>query len=179
MKINAKEERPKIHFLVILTAIAAALILYLIFWAREAHPIAVCSIAIAYFSAVVISLVAAFFRQIRFNLYSYNTVFYIGFALFMLSVVLTFVMVLQWLLQDPTLFGPDFVLYILSDSAKNYMVISFPFILLFSGGLCISNIALICHEGRRFVNIIGIILSVLMLGGAISPVCPDVLCDRQ
>ena len=76
MKINAKEERPKIHFLVILTIIAAALILYLIFWAREAHPIAVCSIAIAYFSAVVISLVAAFFRQIRFNLYSYNTVFY-------------------------------------------------------------------------------------------------------
>ena len=45
MKINAKEERPKIHFLVILTIIAAALILYLIFWAREAHPIAVCSIA--------------------------------------------------------------------------------------------------------------------------------------
>ncbi len=167
MKINAKEERPKIHFLVILTIIAAALILYLIFWAREAHPIAVCSIAIAYFSAVVISLVAAFFRQIRFNLYSYNTVFYIGFALFMLSVVLTFVMVLQWLLQDPTLFGPDFVLYILSDSAKNYMVISFPFILLFSGGLCISNIALIRHEGKRFVNIIGIILSVLMLGGAV------------
>ena len=73
MKINAKEERPKIHFLVILTIIAAALILYLIFWAREAHPIAVCSIAIAYFSAVVISLVAAFFRQIRFNLYSYNS----------------------------------------------------------------------------------------------------------
>ena len=81
MKINAKEERPKIHFLVILTVIAAALILYLIFRAREAHPIAVCSITIAYFSAVVISLVAAFFRQIRFNLYSYNTVFYIGFAL--------------------------------------------------------------------------------------------------
>ena len=52
MKINAKEERPKIHFLVILTIIAAALILYLIFWAREAHPIAVCSIAIAYFYCI-------------------------------------------------------------------------------------------------------------------------------
>ena len=167
MKINAKEERPKIHFLVILTVIAAALILYLIFRAREAHPIAVCSITIAYFSAVVISLVAAFFRQIRFSLYSYNTVFYMGFSLFMLSVVITFVMVLRWLLKDPTLFGPDFVLYVLSDSAKNYMIVSFPFILLFSGGLCISNIALIRHEGRRFVNIIGIILSILMLGGAI------------
>ena len=37
--------------------------------------------------------------------------------------------------------------------------------LLFSLALCISNIALIRHEGRRFVNILGIILSVLMVGG--------------
>ncbi len=167
MKINSQEERPKIHFLVILTIIAAVLLLYLTFWARESHPIIACSIVLAYFGAVVICLVIAFFRQIRFNLYSYNTIFYMGFALFMLSVFMTFVMVLRWLLEDPTMFGADFILYILSDSAKNYMIVSFPFILLFSVGLCVSNIALIRHEGRRFVNIIGIILSVLMLGGGL------------
>ena len=167
MQINSKEERPKPYGLVVLTCVAAALILYLVFFAKEVHPIAACTVAIVYFSILMVSFVLAFFRQIRFNLYSYNTIFYVGFALFSVSLVMTFAMVMRWLLSEPELFGADYILWILSDSAKNYMFVSFPFVLLFSGGLCVSNISLIRHEGRRFVNFVGIFLSVLMLGGAI------------
>ena len=53
----------------------------------------------------------------------------------------------------------------LMSSAKLYMLFSAPFILLFSAALCVSNISLIRHEGFRFVNVLGILLSVCMVGG--------------
>ena len=47
------------------------------------------------------------------------------------------------------------------------MLISLPFILVFSVALCVSNLSLIRHEGRRFMNILGIILSFLLIAGEI------------
>lgn len=55
----------------------------------------------------------------------------------------------------------------LANSAKAYMLLSCPFILALSTALCVSNVSLIRHEGRRVVNILGIILSFLLVGGEI------------
>ena len=57
------------------------------------------------------------------------------------------------------------ILHLILDSAKSYILFSSPFLLLFSIALCVSNISLIRHEGRRLVNVLGIILSFLMVGG--------------
>ena len=45
------------------------------------------------------------------------------------------------------------------------MLLTFPFLFLFSGALCVSNIALIRHEGKRLVNFLGILLSFLIVAG--------------
>ena len=62
---------------------------------------------------------------------------------------------------------PDQVALLLLESAKRYMLLSAPFVLIFATALCISNISLIRHEGKRFVNILGIILSFLMVAGEV------------
>ena len=90
------------------------------------------AVYIVFHLAVLGMLIRAFFRQLRYDPYSYNTIYLIG---------------------------------LLIGSAKTFMILTSPIVLLFSLALCISNIALIRHEGRRFVNILGIILSVLMVGG--------------
>ena len=53
----------------------------------------------------------------------------------------------------------------LLDSAKRFMLLSAPFILLYSVALCVSNLSLIRHEGKRLVNVLGILLSFLLVGG--------------
>ena len=45
------------------------------------------------------------------------------------------------------------------------MMLSSPFVLAFSVALCVSNISLIRHEGKRLVNVLGILLSFLLVGG--------------
>ena len=47
------------------------------------------------------------------------------------------------------------------------MISSAPFVLFFSAALCLSNISLIRHEGRRPVNFLGILLAFLMIGGEV------------
>ena len=47
------------------------------------------------------------------------------------------------------------------------MLLSSPFIFAFSLALCITNISLIRHERFRFVNVLGIILAFLLIGGEV------------
>ena len=111
-------------------------------------------------------LLWAFREQLRYHPYSYNTIFYIGFALFVFSILITNVNLALKMIRYPELKVQEaVVLHVLLDSAKQYMFFTSPFLLVFSAALCISNIALIRHEGRRVVNILGIILSFLLVGG--------------
>ena len=59
------------------------------------------------------------------------------------------------------------ILHTLLGSAESFMILSSPFLLVFSAALCVSNISLIRHEGLRVVNLLGILLSFLLLGGVI------------
>ena len=88
-----------------------------------------------------------------------------GFLIFVLSVFITNVFLTVRIVRDPDVWNSRQIIYTLLRSASFYMQISFPFILIFSTALCISNISLIRHEERRFVNLLGIILSVLLIAG--------------
>ena len=125
----------------------------------------VCVILALFFHAVLAELLVTFFHQLRYNPYSYNTIYYMGFALFVSWICITFIMLSIHLFQSPGSYPGWQILLPLEDSAKQFMLISSPFVLVFSVALCISNISLIIHEGFRFVNILGILLAVLMLGG--------------
>lgn len=119
-----------------------------------------------FFAVTTFVFFDAFRKQVQYNPYSYNTIFYFGFGLFLLSVTIEVIVAAVQSFQYPDLYQElASVVAILSGSAVNYMIISLPFVLAFSIALFISNISLIRHETRRIQNFLGMILAVLMLVG--------------
>ena len=165
MRFDTRDKKPKLYHILLLSVLTAALLGVLNLPDGAEHMLTSFLVLDVYFLAVWILLLDAFFKQLQYNPYSYNTIFYIGFALFLLSVLVTHVMITVQLLRFPEEYRVGEVFNWMTNSASTFMILSLPFILIFSAALCISNISLIRHEGRRFVNILGIILSVLLVGG--------------
>lgn len=91
-----------------------------------------------------------------------------GFALFLVSVLINHIRLTARLVLDPQWCNGqnvDQIIVLLNTSARTYMLITSPFVLILSVALCISNLALIRHEGKRFVNVLGIILAFMLVGG--------------
>ena len=163
MKFDSREKKPNIY----LAALAAliALLLFLIGAALEAPWLAHGNLILAVtFGVMVFCLLDAFLKQLQYNPYSYNTILYAGFALFLLSLFGTYT-VAALTARGQTAGFPADVLYPLLHSAKNYMLLTSPFLVLFSVALFVSNMALIRHEGRRFVNVLGMLLALCLLAG--------------
>ena len=166
LKFDTRDKKPKLyHLLAESIAVAAVAVL----WGRadpQGSTVWISIFMAAFYLAVVIQLLAAFFAQMQYNPYSYNTVFYVGFALFFLAVFALQVYLCMDMLRYPELRDTRQLLYVLLDSGMAFVIVLLPFWVLFSAGLCLSNILLLRREGRRLVNVLGIILSFLLLGGA-------------
>ena len=173
LRFDTLDKKPKVWSIGILTLIVGAVLAALWISGGETQA-AVMSAAVAvYLLAVIALLLRAFFRQLRYNPYSYNTIIYMGFALFLLAVLAMQAYLTVHLFRHPGKYGASMILSILLGSAKNYMMLSFPFMFVFSAALCVSNVSLIRHEGFRGVNVLGIILSFLLIGGAVFIFCFD------
>ncbi len=165
MKFDTRDVKPKLWNIAVLSGVFAVVLAVLFRLGAERYGAALCIAFDIYYPIVLILLLRAFFGQIRYNPYAYNTIFYMGFALFLLAVwILQFTLTVK-LIRHPDVYGAEEVLRLLLDSAKTYMLLTSPFLFVFSAALCISNIALIRHEGKRLVNVLGIILSFLLVGG--------------
>lgn len=168
MKFDTRNKKPHIWGIAAPAGIAAGLIAVLTVTGAEEHAIAIGVVLDLFFLAAIVMLVRAFSEQIQYNPYSYNTIYYAGFSLFLLSVLLAHMILTVQMAQDPgwhTGQRLSQISTLLTTSAKTYMLLSFPFIAAVSAALCVSNLALIRHEGKRFVNLLGIILSFLLVGG--------------
>ena len=169
LKIDTSDKKPSLLNIAIVSAVTFIFVLYLLRNGWESGAGAIIVTMDIYFLVVTVMLVRAFFQQIQYNPYSYNTIFYAGFSLFLLSLLARFMYLTVEMNTQTEIYSDiiklNSVFDLLLDSAKNYMIISAPFIFIFSILLCISNISLIRHEGLRLVNVLGIILSVLMIGG--------------
>ena len=163
MRFDTLDKKPKLYNVAALSAAVGVIIAVLLLTRGRTADLTVSSVLIVYFAAVIFMLIGAFFGQLRYNPYSYNTIFYSGFALFLLSVLGTQIAVHSSLIRYPESDELVMTVSVLTHSAMNYMLLTSPFILVFSAALFVSNIALIRHEGRRFVNLLGIILSALMV----------------
>ena len=161
-------KKPKLWNIAVLSVVE--LIVLVVLLTRDplipmAVPLALC----VYLALVIGLLLRAFFLQLRYNPYSYNTIYYAGFALFLLSVLIAQISAAVYVYQIP-LPEQDRLMTILSQllgSAKTYILFSFPFLAAFSVALCLSNLSLIRHEGRRPVHLLGILLSILLVGGVV------------
>ena len=162
-----RNKKPTLRLLLTLTAASAVIVAILLATGGEKFSAAVCITASVYFLCAAIALLRAFRQQLQYSPYSYNTIFYIGFALFAISVMLEFVNLSVYMIRDPDIYRGFTLIHTLLGSAHNFMFYSFPFIAVFSLMLCISNISLIRHEGLRVVNLLGIALSFILVGGFI------------
>ena len=165
LQFDTRTKKPKLFLLLLLAGIAGLAVLLLSLGGTERSAVPICGITAAFCLAAFFMLLWAWREQLRYNPYSYNTIYYMGFALFALFVLATNAVLVSRMLRWPELYPADAVMRMLLDSAKQYMLISSPFLLLFSAALVVSNLSLIRHEGRRLVNLLGIILAFLLVGG--------------
>ena len=166
------DKKPRINAVVTLLALACTLVVAAAAFempeGRHLSPTALTALAATLaviFTCVVVALLRLLRGQLRYNPYSYNTIYYVGFALFFLSVALTHWVEAWGAAAHPDQFNALTLLSLFLGSAKTYMLLSTPFMVLFSCALCVSNVALIRHEGLRFVNVLGILLSFCLVGG--------------
>ena len=167
MKFDTRDKKPKLYGILIEAIFAAVILALLLRDGAQKNAVAISVLAALFFLTALIQLVVAFFRQIQYNPYSYNTIYYMGFALFLLAVWIMQLYITGRLIRFPELYRVHEILILLLRSAKNYMLLSSPFLLLFSVALCVSNIFLIRHEGKRLVNVLGILLSFLLVAGEV------------
>ncbi len=167
IKFDTRDKKPNLYHAAVFSVPAAVFLVFLLNRPAGVDSLLVCAYLFVYFTVMLIMLIRAFVHQLEYNPYSYNTIIYMGFSLFLLAVIFIHLYKTYQVLHYPDQYSINVIHDAVMNSASNYMLLSFPFIFVFSVGLCISNIALIRHEGRRFVNILGIILSFMLVAGAL------------
>ena len=165
LKLDTLHKKPKVYHIGILTVIVLAAVALLLIFGGSRVILLCCLLLSLHFLVVTFLLIRSFFLQIRYNLYSYNTIIYFGFALFTLFVACTYLILFHQLRRIPSANVPATLISILLQSAKNYTQLTFPFLFCFSAALIVSNLSLIRNEGYRPVNLLGIILAVLLVSG--------------
>ena len=135
MRFDTRDKKPKLWNVLIQAIFVAVVLLLMIRDGAPRHAVTISALIALFLLAALIQLIAAFFRQIQYNPYSYNTIYYMGFALFLLAVWILQLRLLVLLIRQPEQYGAGDVLYLLLGSAKNYMLLTSPFLLAFSAAL--------------------------------------------
>ena len=167
IRFDTLNKKPKLWNIAALTGGLALVLAFFLLRGAERFAAAISLSLGLYLLIVLVLLIRAFLGQLRYNPYSYNTIFYMGIALFLLAVLILQIRLTVLLIRQPEVYSALGILHLLLGSAKNYMLLTAPFLLVFSIALCISNISLIRHEGFRTVNVLGILLSFLLVGGEV------------
>ena len=160
-------KKPKVWDIAVLTGVVLAIVLVLNLGSSERTMFYICTLINVYFIAAIVMLSYAFLRQLKYNIYSYNTIYYVGFAIFVAFVMISHITMMPYFVADPGTYGLPSIISNLAGTSRTFIFATFPFILVFSAALCASNISLIKHEGKRLVNLLGIILSFMMIAGAL------------
>lgn len=93
--------------------------------------------------------------------YSYQAIFFSGFAIWM--TLISILMIRVWFMKQTMLN----VYSVFQMAAMEFMLVSFPFMLIFCIALSVSNVQLIRQEGFSPLNALGILLSFAMIGGLV------------
>ena len=164
LKLDTREKKPKVVNVALLTGVVLVLLVLLQLFGRREDYLPEGILMTLYFLAVTALLIRAFFLQMQYNLYSYNTIIYFGFALFTLFIAVSYLRLVLMMCANPQYTAMGLVANLLS-SGSSYVLLTTPFLLVFSLAMIVSNVSLIRHEGFRPVNALGILLAFLLMGG--------------
>lgn len=167
MRFDILNRKPSLWNIVITTGITAVVILIIALVAKTSVFGIIMLVLDAYLVIVIWMLLGAWVRQIWYNPYSYNTVYYMGFVFFLLFIFALMVTMTVAVFLYPEAYTFAYCLDMIMHSARNFMLITSPFILTYSVALVISNISLVRHEGYSVVNSLGIVLAVALVAGEV------------
>ena len=168
MKIYTVRKKPKLYGLLIFSVLCAAISVLLYFLRDKTGRFGTGNLAVflaLYFLAVLFFLITALEKQLKYNPYSYNTIYYFGFALFDLSLLIPQIPAAVGAIINADEFSASDALAVILLSAENFMKVTLPFVAVFSAALAVSNVWLMKREGPRVQNVLGIALAVCLLGG--------------
>ena len=164
LKFDTRDKKPNLLPAVIWTAVFAVFSVVIFLTLGAEYAVYVSLGATVYFAGLMAILVFALVGQVHYNPYSYNTIFYSGFSLFLITPVVIFAINTVRMYKMPDLYTAETLLHNINASVNVFMILSLPFAIVFSVALCLSNVSLIRHEGFSFVNILGIVFSFGIVG---------------
>ena len=101
IKFDSRDTKPRLYNVAILS-IAVFFVIAIILRIKGMGCVPIISLVLtAYLIAVIVMLVRAFIGQLEYNPYSYNTIYYMGFALFALSVMMTHIFLAIRFIRHP------------------------------------------------------------------------------
>ncbi len=167
IEFDTRDKKPKLYSLLAVTLAAAAAIAAIALINPPEAAGLICLTIALYCLAAAADLLYTFREQIRYNPYSYNTIFYFGFAVFAFFAFVSQTFTTVRIFGNSGYATASTVINAVLFSARNYIIISAPFLFVFCAGLCVSNFSLLRHEGKKPVNLLGIVLSLLIIAGEV------------
>ncbi len=166
IKFDTLDKKPMLYDLLAVAIIFLAADIFLVLKDPVRNASKACMLQAVFFIYAFVRLVTAFFRQLRYNPYSYNIIYYFGFSLVDIYVIIAHIDLFFKMKEYPEVYSWTMMIHLLLGSAETFMILTSPLLLIFAIAMCISNASLLRHEGKSFVNTLGVILSVLLVGGA-------------
>lgn len=106
-----------------------------------------------------------FFQAKGAQFYHHLTVYYAGFSLFALVSGLVMLQTTVSHFSDPVGYSMMAAFSTLNSASKHFMMLTTPLMLAFAAAMSASNIALLRHERPRLQNILGLLVSLLLVAG--------------
>ena len=97
--------------------------------------------------------------------YDYSTIYYAGFSLFALVSGVTMLRTAAAHIAYPEEYNMFAAFQTISGAGTGAMILTSPLMLLFAGVMAAGNIALLRHERLRPQNLLGLLISLLLVGG--------------
>ena len=99
------------------------------------------------------------------KLYSYNSMYTSGFSFMLLIIGFLMLYLTLRRIITPAQFTMYNAYLMISSASFTFMRVTLPFVVVFAVMMAVSNIELLRHERRRLANVLGILISVLLLAG--------------
>ena len=123
-------------------------------------------IAVTLFWLLVSAIMAwHFFRARGALFYDYGTIYYSGFSLFALATGLVMLSVTAVHLTHPEEYTMYTAYSAISGASMRYMLLTMPLVVIFAVIMAVSNIALLRHQRFRVQNVLGLLVSLLLIAG--------------
>ena len=106
-----------------------------------------------------------FFRARGVDFYQYTTIYFSGFSIFALVTGLYLSYVTARHIADPVRFSMLSCYGAINNASTYFMMITMPLVILFAFAMAVSNTELLRHEGYRFQNVLGLLVSFGLIAG--------------